>query len=325
MKKLFALVLGVVLALVGASIATADHAGDGAFRFTIALDEDGNGEAENPALDIHYERDLLDHVPTLDAPAGWVEGDRMGYTCGYSFLVYRDRIVGRVTIRKFRDPEDPANAYVEIQDKYMHEGARNYDGTTPRQGNTAGGGEPKPDAGQSCNLDDGRQGTAAEGYEPLRGAGDTPVVTFQHGPHAIDVRDFADELDVGVNDPTIVFDLVSATSTQVVILAYQDNGDLPAASIYYELVPDLEEGLEVGQKVPGTKHHVSLHVDCGLECGHHPDEEPTTSPTASPSASPTSSPTTDPTQSPTARPATRLQCPVVESPVVGQTVTCTYR
>jgi hypothetical protein len=325
MRKLFAFALGLTVVVVGATVATADHTGDGAFEFTVAIDEDGDRHAENPALDLRYERELLGKVATLDAPAGWVDGDRMGYTCGYSFLVYRDTVVGRVTVRKFRDPDDPGNAYIEVQDKHMHEGALNFDGTVPVEGNIAGGGEPTPDDGKSCALSDGRKGTAAEGYDPLQGTGDVPVVTFQHGPHAIDVRDFADELDVAVNDPTVVFDLVSATDDEVVIVAYQDEGELPVASIYYELVPDLAQGVAVGETVPGTQHHVSLHVGCGLDCVHAHEPDPTPEPTTDPEPTPTEAPTTDPSPTPTPQPATHLDCPVVASPVAGERVTCTFR
>lgn len=274
LAMLTAIGAALLLLLVGGS-AQADHQGGNEFKFMLAIDEDSDGHAENFALDDIYKRDLTGLVPTLDAAAGWVDGDRQGYTCAYAFLKYRDTIVGRVTVRKFKDPVDPRNAYIELQDKFMHEGALNFDGTVPTEDVTSGGGEAAADDGLSCDTGDvGPGGAAKEGYEPLTGEPEFPVITYQHGPHAIEVRDFADPEDFDVEDSTIVYDLVSATPTQVIVLAYQDNGDLPLASIYYELVGDPQKGVAVGDLTPGTKHPVTMHVDCGHECHGMPHHEP---------------------------------------------------
>jgi hypothetical protein len=222
------------------------------FRFTAATDEDGDGKAETRALDLIYHRDLQGVTPTLDAEAGWVDGDRRAYRCGFAFLRYRGFIVGRVTVSKFQDPVDKKSGYVKINDKYMREPARNVDGTPNTTGRQT----------RDCTV-------ATEAYEPFSGTGELPVITYQHGPHAIDVRDFADAADVLVGNPSVVFDLVSATDTRVVVLAYEENQGklLPMASIYYELVPDVEQRLAVGELTPGTLHPVSLHVGCDLSCG----------------------------------------------------------
>ncbi|MGH3507674.1 MAG: hypothetical protein ACRDO2_10770 [Nocardioidaceae bacterium] len=227
------------------------------FRFTGATDEDNNGKAETRAFDLIYHRDLQGVTPTLDAEAGWVDGDRRAYRCGFAFLQYRGFIVGRVTVSKFQDPVDKKSGYVKINDRFMREPARNFDGTPNTTGRQT----------RDCTV-------ATEAYEPFSGTGEFPVLTYQHGPHAIDVRDFADEADVLVSNPSMVFDLVSATATKVVVIAYEKNNRklLPMASIYYELVPDVERGLEVGELTPGTMHPVSLHVGCNLDCGMHEHE-----------------------------------------------------
>ncbi|QBR93330.1 hypothetical protein [Nocardioides euryhalodurans] len=227
------------------------------FRFTVATDEDNSGKAESRALDIIYERNLFrgpNRTRTLDAEAGWVDGDRRAYRCGFAFLRYRGFIVGRVTVSKFQDPEDKKSGYLKLNDKFMIEESRDADGTvnlTDRQT-------------RDCTV-------AAEDYEPFSGKAESPVVTFQHGPHAIDVRDFGDPDDVIVSNRSVAFDLVSATATRVVVLAYEDvEGEtLPMASIYYDLVPDRLQGARVGRLTPDTLHPVTLHVGCGLRCGGH--------------------------------------------------------
>ena len=222
------------------------------FRFTGATDENNDAKAETRAFDLIYARNLQGVTPTLDAEAGWVDGDRRAYRCGFAFLQYRGFIVGRVTVSKFQDPVDKKSGYVKINDKYMREPTRNFDGTANTTGRQT----------RDCTV-------AREAYEPFSGTPELPVITFQHGPHAIDVRDFGDDADVLVSNPSVVFDLVSATPTQVIVLAYEDNDGelLPMASIYYDLVPDVAQGVEVGELTPGTMHPVSLHVGCNLECG----------------------------------------------------------
>ncbi|QBR92594.1 hypothetical protein [Nocardioides euryhalodurans] len=248
----------LLTALLAAMPATAREPRGDKFRFTVATDEDANGKAESRALDIIYERDLLDVTPTLDAEAGWVDGDRRAYRCGFAFLRYRGFIVGRVTVSKFQDPVDKKSGYLKVNDRFMIEESRNFDGTANTTGRQS----------KDCTV-------AAEDYEPFSGVAESPVVTFQHGPHAIDVRDFADSADVLVSNRSVVFDLVSATDTRVVVLAYEDvKGKLlPMASIYYDLVPDLKQGVRVGELTPDTLHPVTLHVGCGLECGGHDHHE----------------------------------------------------
>lgn len=261
MRKALALALMVALVALGVP-ASADHSGDGKFHFQGLFDTNGDRKTDTEVLRVTYERHL--HTHSLDAEAGWVDGDRKAYNCGYAFLRYRGFLVGRVTISKFKDPENPKNAYAGVSDKFMHEGMLNYDGTLPVEGNTTQDGEQAAvDKGKSC------PGSAVEDYEPMSSSADLPVVTFQHGPHAIDVRDFADDADFDVRTRGLVFDLVTVTDEQVVVLAYQKNGDLPFLSIYYELVGDPQKGVAQGAIIPGTVHPVTMHVGCGLECGGH--------------------------------------------------------
>lgn len=285
MKRLLAALFATALVLAGTTTATADHSGDGQFEFLVAIDTDGDrGKLENQATQVIYHRNLDTH--TLDAEAGWTDGDRKAYTCGYAFLRYRGFIVARVHIARFNP--DGAPAYVGVQDRYMHEGALNFDGTVPVEGNTT-------QDGKQLAVDDGKScpGLASEEYEPHAGPFDAPpVVTFQHGPHAIDVRDFADSADVDVDDPTIHWQLFEQSPTKVTVLAYHAD-NLPVVALYYELVGDPDQGLTQGDTIPGTMHPVTMHVGCGLDCGgHEGHEEPTEEPTVDPTPDP--EPTTEP-------------------------------
>jgi len=247
-------------------LALADHTGAGRFDLMIQTDEDGN-KAEDTDVSLHYLRALS--TPTLDAPAGWVDGDRWQYKCGYAFLEYRGHIVGRVTAVRMVPP-DRSN-YILVNDKFMHEGIRHYATGALDQ-------NPEPEQmepGTSCRL----EGT--EPYEPLVGDGEFPVVTFQHGPHAIEVRDFSDGDDVSRLGST-EFKLLSADENRVTIVAFRNR--LPIGAIYYDRMADYV--------IPGTSDPVTLRVDCGLECA-----PPMPSPTPSPSPSPEPTPT-EPSPSP---------------------------
>lgn len=55
---------------------------------------------------------------------GWVDGDRVGYRCAYGFLEWEGRLVGRFTFTRLDEA-----AYIQVNDKFMLEGIRYYDGT----------------------------------------------------------------------------------------------------------------------------------------------------------------------------------------------------
>jgi hypothetical protein len=183
-----------------------------------------------------YPRHLA--TPTLDAPAGWLDGDRIAYRCGYAFLEYRGVIVGRVIVTRI----DPSNArpYVRVNDAYMVEGVRHVDGTvdpTPNQHNEEC---PRPTVK----------------YQRLVGDADpVPIVTFQHGPHTIEVRDFGDPSDVKKVGQGHQFKTVEVTPDRIAVVAYQDR--TPALAIYYDRM--------YSEVVPGTMHPVTL-------LSGHPDE-----------------------------------------------------
>ena len=61
---------------------------------------------------------------TSQFDVGWIDGDRVGYRCAYMFLESDGAIVGRVT---FTRPSE-ASTYTTINDRFMNEGARYYNG-----------------------------------------------------------------------------------------------------------------------------------------------------------------------------------------------------
>lgn len=62
---------------------------------------------------------------STDPNTGWLAGDRVAYGCAYMFLQHNNQIVGRTTFRAV--PE--ASSYTVVNDTYMDEGARYYNGT----------------------------------------------------------------------------------------------------------------------------------------------------------------------------------------------------
>jgi hypothetical protein len=273
--------IALSLMFMGLGLATADHTNEDFFDFIITanINDDPAPKLQDPRAvgTFSYDRHLT--TPTLDAPAGWVDGDRNGYSCGYAFLAYRGFIVGRVTLSRI-DPPD-TTPYTVVLDKFMVEGVRNYDGTLNTYDVPAGGGEPRPAPGMSCPF------PLEKSYDPLVGdPGPTPLVTFQHGPHTIEIRDFADGADVQNVGPGHTFKVVSESDTRIEIVAYQDG--TPVLAIYYDLMTTAV--------IPGTEDPVTLFSGEG-------DPEPTPSPEPSSSEEPSPEPSPEPSSSPSPEPS----------------------
>ncbi|MGH2653265.1 MAG: hypothetical protein ACRDHV_02805 [Actinomycetota bacterium] len=274
----------------GLGFAAADHTNEDFFDFVVSanINDDPAPKLQDPRAvgTFRYERHLT--TPTLDAPAGWVDGDRNGYSCGYAFLAYRGFIVGRVTFSRI-DPPD-TTPYTVVSDTFMGEGVRNYDGTLNRYDVPAGGGEPRPAPGMSCPF------PLAKSYDPLVGdPGPTPVVTYQHGPHTIEVRDFADEADVKNVGSGHTFKVVSESDTRMEIIAYQDG--TPALAIYYDLMTTAI--------IPGTEHPVAMLSSTPGEQEPQPGPSPEPSPEGEPSPEPSSAPSPEISTEPPPEPGVR--------------------
>jgi hypothetical protein len=151
----------------------------------------------------------------FDPDAGWVEGDRVGYRCAYTFLVDDGAIVARVT---FTTPSR-AQRYVVLNDKHMHEGERHYDGTWAGVRQVPGEECPRP----------------GESYGKLGGrTGPRPVITFSDADdgHTLEVRDY----NRVKRHRRHAFKIRSADPDRVTVVAYQDRR--PVMVVYYDRLSD---------------------------------------------------------------------------------------
>ncbi|MGH2595270.1 MAG: hypothetical protein ACRDH7_04825 [Actinomycetota bacterium] len=144
------------------------------------------------------------------AETGWTAGDRVAYRCAYAFLRSGGQLVARVTFTRIE--------YANINDKYMDEGSRYYDGTVY--------------TGTHHQLNDCPG--ASEPYVDVSGPiGPLPVVTFADADSSsiLEVRDYAHVTQNGGGIPW-QFKIVSATPDRVTVVGYQ-SGE-PALAIYYD-------------------------------------------------------------------------------------------
>lgn len=158
---------------------------------------------------------------------GWLPGDRVAYSCAYTFLQHEGEIVGRVTFQRVAG----ASGYVQIIDKFMPEGVRWYDGSfTP----VAGEGNRYSD----CPPVD-------QSYGAVVVPDERPKVVYWSGDTVLEIRDYLtiqpgvagttfDLIDVidepfTVNAPTSG---VLTVNSRVTVLA-RENG-VPFTVIYYD-------------------------------------------------------------------------------------------
>ena len=147
----------------------------------------------------------------LPAPeAGWVAGHRVGYGCAYMFLRVGEELIGRVTFTRIE--------YTKINDKYMDEAARYYDGSVY--------------TGSDHQLNDCPPPT--EPYVEAEGRiGPLPLMTFSDAStgETLEIRDYR-KVEQSGSGPGWKFQIVSARPQRVTVLAYQDRE--PILAIYYD-------------------------------------------------------------------------------------------
>lgn len=172
--------------------------------------------------------------------SGWLAGDRVAYGCAYGFLQHNGEIIGRFTFRAIPD----AASYMRVNDTYMEEGVRYYDGSPTPPGTVQVPALECP--------------AVSESYAPST-ADERPKVVFWHGDEAVEIRDY---LSV-VAAPGVTFDLVSeirepftvtsstsgthTVNSRVTVVA-MDNG-IPVIVVYYDA---LGEGSMFPTDVPPT-------------------------------------------------------------------------
>lgn len=109
---------------------------------------------------------------TYNLPSGaeWLDANRIGYRCAFTFLEWEGQKVARVTF-------SAAIYDVRINDKFMHEGILLFSGAPhPNPGS-------QDDRPFDCPL-------PHEEYGPLE-PGPLPVVKFSDGPAVLETRDYA--------------------------------------------------------------------------------------------------------------------------------------
>lgn len=208
MKRPLAFLSIVVLVLVGVVTAQAKLPQDLGFSIAVQLEPESGSERSA----------FADYLYDLPSGAHWLAGDRSAYHCAYTFLEHNGAIVGRVAFHRVTS----AAAYTQINDRYMEEGVRFYDGTL----NT----DP--------NLHDTNPAECQEEitYADLAGdPGPLPVIEFIAADATVlETRNYANVDVVG----SLSFGIASATTDRVTVVVYQDT--TPVAVVYYDrLSPDI--------------------------------------------------------------------------------------
>jgi hypothetical protein len=208
-RRTWAVLIGLLLMFgSGLSSARAEHGVDvdpaDVFYFIISANDRGIGS---------FPYDLT--LTQFDPDAGWIEGDRVGYRCAYTFLVDDGEIVARVTFTKpFR-----ARKYVILNDKFMHEGERYYDGSWAGVQQVPAEECPRP----------------SEPYQKLkRHPGPRPLIQFldPDDSHVVEMRDYSKIKKNRHNK----FSIHSATTDRVTVIVYRDRW--PVMVVYYERLSD---------------------------------------------------------------------------------------
>jgi hypothetical protein len=180
------------------------------------------GSADAGGGEIWWDADYFRNLP-YSPSTGWTDGDRAGYRCFYSFLLLDNQVVGRVTFTRVEE----AASYAMVNDRYMEEGIRFYDGTlAPANGPRELGECPDP----------------TQAYSPSNGSDQRPTITYSTtGGALLEVRNY--KKTVALNG--ITFQQVESTDQRVTVVAYKDN--LPAIVIYYEsMVPGVVMNSDLG-------------------------------------------------------------------------------
>lgn len=174
---------------------------------------------------VRYSAPYDRHLTQYDSRLGWISGDRVGYTCAWTFLEYDGEKVAQVGFVRL-----PEADYVVVNDKHMYEAGEGLDvvydwgGTVrpPRPRKTVPKSEVCPSVLESYRLADGPIG-------PL------PRIVFSDAVdgHTLEVRNYANSvLNQTGKGPRWKFQIVQASDDRVTVIGYQ-NGT-PELAVYYE-------------------------------------------------------------------------------------------
>ncbi len=181
------------------------------------------------------------YIRNLPSGAIWVDGDRKAYTCAYGFLEYGDA-VGRFTFVALDDVSGAA--YSIVNDKFMLEGVRYFDGSLAPPGTVQTGKKASCPTAEYENL-------------PPRGH-QLPIVTFEDKGtgKVLEVRDYN---AVGFDTRHTARLVAHGTGSQCrrtsvqpdakgdtswsaeecyTVLLYQDN--VPVVAVYYDALVGMD-------------------------------------------------------------------------------------
>ncbi len=163
------------------------------------------------------------------ADSRWIEGDRIAYRCAYGFLTRNGEVIGRFTFVR-------ASGYSFINDRYMQEGLRFWDGSSQ---NGTGNSKSRAQAYNHNWCDT----ILSQEYVPDTRPGQLPRVVFWQGGEVVEIRDYrtvsaASGIKFRVTDVTGPFTSDDGggrsvqVSNRVTVVAYEN--DLPVVVVYYD-------------------------------------------------------------------------------------------
>jgi hypothetical protein len=158
--------------------------------------------------------------------AKWIDGDREGYGCAYGFIEDPSgEIDGRFT---FVRPPDAT--YAQVNDKWMDEGQRFYDGTLvePSQGSEI--------TSESCSgesLSNVDYDTACNGVVDNR----PRIGFFDEKGQILDIRDYSN-----TKANNVIFSLFSFNGSRATVIACEDG--VVGMVVYYDTLGDGQMGVD---------------------------------------------------------------------------------
>ncbi len=195
-------------------------------------------------------------VPGNHDHAWWEDGDREGYRCGYAFLYDKHpnpfgsfseprpaKFIAQAVVAR-------ATGYAKINDKYMEEGERYFDGTIADEGRRE---IQDPNEASDCALEASLlvPGFDYDTYVP-HGEDEIRVGLFRADGEIADIRDFT---DLAYTNPGH-FEFVSFDGNLVQIVFVPDQTGKATHAIYYRTMNDGRMAVEVN----GTSVHPSASL-----------------------------------------------------------------
>lgn len=181
-------------------------------------------------------------LPMNHDHAWWVAGDREGYRCAYGFMYDKHPApFGQSVIRapgegkfiaRFSIVRPTGQGYGKVNDRYMDEGVRYYDGTPANEGGA--------EISEDCQMAALEPGFDYDAYQP-HGPDDIRVGLFRADGEISDIRDFT-QVDVRVPGH---FEFVSLEGGRAQIVFILGASGKVSHVFYYDTLADGRIAVEV--------------------------------------------------------------------------------